>query len=459
MVGYGDVDAQFNKLAKESPGKYMKGFQEFTGKNPNADSAYYCLQKLNAREEYYRFFEMTMYSNLADGLIRKDLSRLDSARIIQEDKKKILYTQVLTKIMADSSKKLVEIAKPIWYFTKIQDSHTDVLESKKLTQEFINTQLLPNLICANKTGTFGLMIYQIISKKSALKPLAEQLFTRVSNHLKNNQIFLTDSITRAELSKRAWHRYMYAYVNFVKANEAKDLVKKEYFLKMASNYSPDHLDQVYDSYVYDSSLLFDIEKKGFNDDYLNFIESNNADKTKILNTLLSISLLEPTNKDRLKAYYKKYDSSGKSFDDYWKIAVNNSGKVAPNVSLTQLDTKVFSSQEWSGKWILLDFWGTWCAGCVAEHPDLQKLYDAFILSPNKDITLLTIACQDTPEEVLTYMQKKKYSFPVAMSDNKIEKKFALTGYPTKILISPKEKYITIPGGTDWVNFVKQYTNL
>ena len=61
MLFYDSVIAQFNKSADESPGKYMKGFQEFTVKNPNADSAYYCIQKLNSREEYYRFFEMTMY--------------------------------------------------------------------------------------------------------------------------------------------------------------------------------------------------------------------------------------------------------------------------------------------------------------------------------------------------------------------------------------------------------------
>ncbi len=459
MFFYGNAIAQFNKYSSESPGKYMKGFQEFTVKNPNADSAYYCIQKLNSREEYYRFFEMTIYSDLAQGLIQKDISKLDSMKVIEVTKKQILYKQILEKIMTDSSKRLVVMAKPILFLSKIQDNQNNVLESKKLTQEFINTQLLPTLIYTNKTGTFGLLIYRTILKQNVLKPIAEQLFARISSHLRNNQIILTDSINRADLSRRAWHRYMYAYVNFVKANETKDLVKKRDFLKLASLYSPDHIDQVNDSYIYDSSLLFGVEKKGFKDDYLDFIEANNPNKTKILATLLSMSLLDPTNKNRLETYYKKYNLSGKSFEDYWQDAVSNTGKTAPDVSLSQLDTKIFSSQELSGKWILLDFWGTWCAVCVSEHPDLQKLYDAFILSPNKDVRLLTIACRDTPEKVLTYMQKKKYSFPVAMSDDKIEKQFALDGYPTKVLISPKGKFITIPLGIDWVNFVKQYTNL
>ena len=459
ILFYDSAIAQFNIASDDSPGKFMKGFQQFTRKNPNADSAYYCIQKLHSRQEFYRFFEMTLYSDLADNLIQKDLSKLDSTKVVEAIIKQVLYQQILAKIMADTSKNLVAMVKPIAFLSKIQNSQKNVLASKKLTQEFINTQLKSNLIYTNKTGTFGLLIYRIISKQNALKPLAEQLFARVSNYLKSNQIPLTDSIKRTELNKRAWHRYMYAYVNFVKANETKDLVKKRNFLKLASLYSPDHIDQVNDSYIYDSSLLFGVEKKGFKDDYLDFIETNNPDKTKILATLLSMTLLDPTNKNRLEAYYKKYNSLGKRFEDYWQEAVSNTGKIAPDILLSQLDTKIFSSKALLGKWILLDFWGTWCGVCVAEHPDLQKLYDAFMLSPNKDVKLLTIACRDTPEKVLAYMQKKKYSFPVAMSDDKIEKQFVLDGYPTKVLISPKGKYITIPLGIDWVNFVKQYTNL
>lgn len=459
MLFYDSVIAQFNKSADESPGKYMKGFQEFTVKNPNADSAYYCIQKLNSREEYYRFFEMTMYSDLAQGLIQKDFSKLDSTKVIVENNKRVLYLQILTKIMADTSQRLVAMAKPILFLSRIQDSQNNVLESKKLTQEFIQTQLLSDLIYTNKTGTFGLLIYRIISKQNALKPLAVQLFVRISSYLKNNQITLTDSIRRRELNKRAWNRYMYACVSFIKANETKDLVKKEGLLKMSYNYSPDYIDQVNNSYIYDSYLLFGFEKKSFNNHYFDFIETNKADKTKILATLLSMSLLEPTNKDRLRAYYGNYNLTGKSFDDYWAEASNNNGKIAPDVLLSKLDTKNFSSKAFSGKWILLDFWGTWCAGCVAEHPNLQKLYNGFELTQNKNITLLTIACNDTPEKVLAYMQRRKYSFPVAMSDSQIEKNFEVNGYPTKVLISPKGKYITIPGGTDWVNFVKQYTNL
>ncbi len=57
------------------------------------------------------------------------------------------------------------------------------------------------------------------------------------------------------------------------------------------------------------------------------------------------------------------------------------------------------------------------------------------------------------------MKENNFSFPVAMSDSKIENNFSVQGYPTKILITPKGKYITIPFGIDWRNFIKQYCDL
>ena len=46
-----------------------------------------------------------------------------------------------------------------------------------------------------------------------------------------------------------------------------------------------------------------------------------------------------------------------------------------------------------------------------------------------------------------------------MSDSKIENIYPVQGYPTKILITPKGRYIKVPFGTDWISFIKQYCDL
>ena len=457
MLSYGSSIAQNNKFSEDSPGRYLLGFQEFTGNNPNADSAYYCIQKLNSRKEFKNIFEMIIHSYFAMGFVQKDLSKLDSMKVIEEVKKRVLYKKILAKIMTDTSQNLIATVKPIFYLSRIQDNQDKVSEVKKLTKGFIDSQLSPNLIYANKTATYGLMIYQIIAKKGAMKPLSQQLFGKISTHLKDNQIVDSETLERRLLERRGWYRYLYGYVNFVKANETNDVFMKENYLNMAYQYSPDRRDQIFSSsYFYDSMIL---GKDGFSEDYLNFLENNSTDKNKVLPILLSIALLEPSNKDRLKRHFLKDNSSENNFNKFWLEAVNNSGKNAPEISLSQLNTKVFDSKELTDKWILLDFWGTWCGPCRAEHPELQTFYDSFITKNNKKIVLMTVACRDKKEEVLSYMKEKNYTFPVAMEDDKIAKNYDIQGYPTKILISPQGKYIIIPLNADFINFVKEYTNL
>jgi hypothetical protein len=52
-----------------------------------------------------------------------------------------------------------------------------------------------------------------------------------------------------------------------------------------------------------------------------------------------------------------------------------------------------------------------------------------------------------------------YARKVAMADKNIEHNFNVEYYPTNILITPKGKYIKIPSGADWINFIKNYCDL
>lgn len=72
-----------------------------------------------------------------------------------------------------------------------------------------------------------------------------------------------------------------------------------------------------------------------------------------------------------------------SFEDYWMNAINEKAKAAPPIALSLLDKNLFSTEQLSGKWILVDFWGTWCAPCRAEHPAMQKFMIRLFLKTQK----------------------------------------------------------------------------
>ncbi|WP_373331047.1 TlpA family protein disulfide reductase [Salmonirosea aquatica] len=385
----------------------------------------------------------------------------DSDKVKAQEIRKALHQELLAKMVADTNERLRGTVKPVFLWTEVQKHQDDNVLLTSLVNEFLAQKPGSLPYKKNRMDRYGLMIYQLIAEKEALKPLSTKLFASIETNLKKNQITATDSSSRLELDQRAYYRYLYAYVNYLKAKATSEASQKEIFLKNAFDYSPDLIDKNRQAaYFYDMIFaLSGAQKDSFQDDYLDFLTNQVEDKNQVLSTLRKMALDNPDHKMQLRQYYEDHHATGKDFGQYWQEAINSSAKIAPPISLALLDKAVFSTENLNGKWVLVDFWGTWCAPCRKEHPDMQKFYDSTVVKNPGKISLLTVACNDTEQKVLTYMEQKKYSFPVAMSDNKIQKTYTVQGYPTKVLITPQGKYVTVPFNVDWVSFVKDYSDL
>lgn len=347
---------------------------------------------------------------------------------------------------------------PLYAWLQIENNK-DSREQKKSVQKFIDTQInAKDSIYKNKTARYALLIWQDISQKPELKTIADKLFDITYNRLKSEQITLNTNRPERKQSKiRAFYRYLYAYCNFIKATE-KEIQpdKAQSFFEIAYQYSPDANDlNVRYAYYYEAAFLNN-KKESFQEDYLYFLKEHSHDNEKIVAVLLPMALKDPVNyKEKLKETYNSLSKPVK-FSDYWINEINNSAMDLPDLTFTFSDGSKISRD--NNKWIFLDFWGTWCGPCRAEHPELENFYREISENEHNKITLQTIACYCKKKEVRKYMQEKEYTFPVTMADDNIMPALGIKSWPSKLLITPQGKYLRIPFGvSDWKGTILKYT--
>jgi thiol-disulfide isomerase/thioredoxin len=100
----------------------------------------------------------------------------------------------------------------------------------------------------------------------------------------------------------------------------------------------------------------------------------------------------------------------------------------------------FSSADWKGKVILVDFWATWCGPCIAELPRVKKAYADF---HDKGLELLGVSCDNKEDALKTFLEKNaEMAWPQLFDAAKPGWHALATGYgiqaiPTMFLIDRK----------------------
>ncbi len=87
--------------------------------------------------------------------------------------------------------------------------------------------------------------------------------------------------------------------------------------------------------------------------------------------------------------------------------------------------------------IFLNFWATWCSPCVAELPEIQKLYEKY-----GDKVVFMLVTNESPEVVKAFMEKQGYLMPVFYMGTQPPEVLAHSSFPTTFIISRDGKIVT-----------------
>ena len=114
------------------------------------------------------------------------------------------------------------------------------------------------------------------------------------------------------------------------------------------------------------------------------------------------------------------------------------GQPAPEIEGPALDGSIVRLSGLRGRYVVVNFFATWCVPCVREHPELRRFTERH--HPD-EATVLAVVYDDQPEEVARFFRERGGSWPV-VDDAGSKVDYGVRGVPESFLVDPDGLVLT-----------------
>jgi thiol-disulfide isomerase/thioredoxin len=128
-----------------------------------------------------------------------------------------------------------------------------------------------------------------------------------------------------------------------------------------------------------------------------------------------------------------------------KIKALSGLKIGRQVTVFTAETstgKTISLSDFKGKYVVLDFWGTWCMPCISGFPKMKEYYSRY----GEKLEIIGVACRNKEIDWMNSIKKHNINWLHVLNhegSNDLTVKYSVAAYPTKILIDQSGNLVQV----------------
>ena len=125
---------------------------------------------------------------------------------------------------------------------------------------------------------------------------------------------------------------------------------------------------------------------------------------------------------------------------------DSSSDLTPDFTLNDINGNPLTLSSLRGKYVILDFWGSWCVWCIKGIPQMKEYYQKYA----GKFEILGIDCNDTEQKWKDAVAKHELPWLHVYNPktSSVLEDYGIQGFPTKIIIGPDGKIVKTIVGED-----------